>query len=593
MREILKIISYTKVFKKYYIALGIFVVLLAFLNQAVPLLTKQIVDLIVAKLTGNSAEISRLIILLGLILLTDVVVSFITNISQYIGDLMAVRLNNYLSEKYYRHVLNLSIDYYDNEITGKIVNKLDRGIYNITNLIAQSVNNFLPFFVSTIITLAIISLYSWEIAVLLFLLFPLYIYISHKSSKAWGKIEGEKNTILDVASGRVFEALSSIRVIKSFLREHVEFLFFKKTRDKLVDLTQKQSKEWHIYDLYRRLVLNVIMFSIFGYIIYFTFRGRFTLGDMTLLLQLSNQARFPLFAMSFIIGQIQQAQAGSKDFFDVLETQVTIKDKPNAQVVKKIKGVISYNDVCFSYAKGQQVLHNISFSIKPGEKFAVVGESGEGKSTIANLLLRFYEPQQGTIAIDDINIADMTQESLRSHIGVVFQDTFLFSGTVAENIGYGKENATKKEIEQVARIANAEEFIQKLPQGYETQIGERGIKLSGGQKQRIAIARALLKNPPILIFDEATSSLDSKAEFEVQKALNKLMEGRTTIIIAHRLSTIRNVSHIIVLKNGQIIEHGAPKTLEKKKGVYAQLLSYQNLGPLAEKTLEEFNIAAE
>lgn len=593
MKEILKIISYTKVFRKYYLAMGFFVILLAFLNQAAPLLTKQIVDLIVARFNHQPAQISWLFILLGLILLSDISISIFTAISQYIGDILAVKLNNYLSEKYYHHVLHLSVDYYDSEVTGKIVNKLDRGIYNITNLIAQSINNFLPMFVSTIITLVIIGFFSWELSILLFSLFPLYIYISHKSSKAWGKIEGEKNGIMDIASGRVFEALSSIRVIKSFIREAVEFLFFKKTRNQLVTLTKKQSKDWHVYDFYRRLVLNIIMFSVFGYIIYFTFRGRFTIGEMTLLLQLSNQARFPLFAMSFIIGQIQQAQAGSKDFFDVLDTQISIKNKEGAKTLKKIKGIIEYKNVNFSYNKGQKVLHDISFVIKPGEKMAVVGESGEGKSTIANLLLRFYLPQAGTITIDGTNIEDITQQSLRSLIGVVFQDTFLFSGTVSENIGYGKEGATQAEIEQVAKIANAEEFISKLPQGYQTQIGERGIKLSGGQKQRIAIARALLKNPPILIFDEATSSLDSKAEYEVQKALNKLMEGRTTIIIAHRLSTIRSVNHIIVLKNGSIIEQGKPRDLEKKKGIYAELLSYQNLGPLSEQKLQEFNISVE
>jgi len=592
MKEIWKIITYTKPFRKYYYVMAFFVILLAFLNQAAPLLTKQIVDLIVAKLKGQPASLQLLLVFLGLIFLSDILVTIITDISQYIGDIMAVKLNNYLTEKYYRHVLNLSIDYYDNEVTGKIVNKLDRGIFNITNLVAQSVNNFLPFFVSTFITLLIIGYFSWELSILLALLFPVYIYISHKSSVAWGKIEGQKNMILDNTLGRVYEALASIRVVKSFIQEHIEFDFFKKERLKMVDLTKKQSKEWHKYDFYRRLILNVIMFGVFGYIIYFTFRGRFTIGEMTLLLQLANQARFPLFAMSFIIGQIQQAQAGSKDFFAVLDTPTTIQDIPDAMELKQVKGIITFDNVSFSYIKSSnsRVLQNISFSIREGEKLAIVGESGEGKSTIANLLLRFYEPQTGKITLDTKNIADVTQESLRKNIGVVFQDTFLFSGTVMDNIRYGSTNASEKDAIEVAKIANADEFIKKFPKGYETQIGERGIKLSGGQKQRIAIARALLKDPPVLIFDEATSSLDSKAEFEVQKALQKLMEGRTTMIIAHRLSTIRHVDYIIVLKNGKIIENGNPKELEKQKGVYAELLSYQDMGPTSERKLKEFNI---
>lgn len=593
MKQLWKIITYTKPFKKFYIIMGCSVVLLALLSQVGPLLTKLIVDLIVAKLAGHPAEITLLITYLILILGTDFLITTITDVSQYFSDIMTAKLNNYLSEKYYRHVLGLSVEYFDNEITGKIVNKLDRGITSISTFIAQMVNNFLPFFISTVITLFIISLYSWELAILLFLLFPIYIFISHKSSVAWGKKEGEKNAILDLTSGRVFEALSTIRVIKSFVQELSEFEYFKKTRSAIVGLADKQSKDWHTYDFYRRIVLNTIMFSVFGYIIYFTFKGRFTIGEMTLLLQLANQAKFPLFAMSFIIGQLQQAQSGSKDFFDVLATPIAISDTKNAKPFPRVAGSIEFKDVSFFYADSRHILQNISFSLPQGKKLAIVGESGEGKSTIANLILRFYEPQQGEILIDHRNIASVTQESLRKNIGVVFQDTFLFSGTIMDNIRYGRENATEQEIKDAARIANADDFIKKFPKGYLSEIGERGVKLSGGQKQRIAIARALLKDPPILIFDEATSSLDSKAEYEVQQALNTLMKGRTTIIIAHRLSTIRSVDNIIVIQKGRIVEQGNPKDLEKQNGVYTQLLAYQKMGADSDEKLKEFNIGVE
>lgn len=593
MKQLWKTITYTKPFKKFYIIMGCSVVLLALLSQVGPLLTKLIVDLIVAKLAGHPAEITLLITYLILILGTDFLITTITDVSQYFSDIMTAKLNNYLSEKYYRHVLGLSVEYFDNEITGKIVNKLDRGITSISTFIAQMVNNFLPFFISTVITLFIISLYSWELAILLFLLFPIYIFISHKSSVAWGKKEGEKNAILDLTSGRVFEALSTIRVIKSFVQELSEFEYFKKARSAIVGLADKQSKDWHTYDFYRRIVLNTIMFSVFGYIIYFTFKGRFTIGEMTLLLQLANQAKFPLFAMSFIIGQLQQAQSGSKDFFDVLATPIAISDTKNAKPLPHVAGSIEFKDVSFFYADSRHILQNISFSLPQGKKLAIVGESGEGKSTIANLILRFYEPQQGEILIDHRNIASVTQESLRRNIGVVFQDTFLFSGTIMDNIRYGRENATEQEIKDAARIANADDFIKNFPKGYLSEIGERGVKLSGGQKQRIAIARALLKDPPILIFDEATSSLDSKAEYEVQQALNTLMKGRTTIIIAHRLSTIRSVDNIIVIQKGRIVEQGNPKDLEKQNGVYTQLLAYQKMGTASDEKLKEFNIGVE
>lgn len=590
MKEIWQIIKYTKNFKGYYITLSIFIILISLLNQVSPLLTKQIVDLIVANIGGKGGSTNQIIFLLILIFVSEIAITLFSVISQYIGDVLTVKLNTYLSEKYYKHVLNLSVEYYDNEITGKIVNKLDRGIVSITNLIQQSTNSFLPFFISTFITLFIIAIYSWELSLLLALLFPIYIYISHKSTIAWGKYEAKKNIILDTTSGRVFEALSSIRVVKSFIREVSEFKFFHKSRNEVFDLTKNQSKEWHRYDLYRRGVLNIIMFGIFGYIIYFTYKGRFTIGEMTLLLQLANQARFPLFAMSFIISQIQQAQAGSKDFFEVLNTPVAVKDKEDAIELKNVKGDIEYKDLSFKYKSGNEVLKNISFKIPSSTKLAIVGESGEGKSTIANLLMRFYEPSKGHILIDNKDIEKLTQKSLRRNIGVVFQDTFLFSGTIKENISYGSSIDDLDKIIEVAKIANAHEFIMKLPHGYDTEIGERGIKLSGGQKQRIAISRALLKDPPILIFDEATSSLDSKSEFEVQAALNKLMEGRTTLIIAHRLSTIRNVDYIIVLKNGQIVEQGKPHELEKKNGVYHELLSYQNVGGNKDEKLKEFNL---
>ena len=590
MKQLWKIITYTRPFRTYYIVMGAVVIVLALLNQITPLLTKQIVDLIITKLKGQPAEFSLLITFFACILISDFVITVLIDISQYYSDVTTAKLNNYLTEKYYRHVLGLSVEYFDNEITGKIVNKLDRGITSIVSFISNMANNFLPFFVSTIITLGIISIYSWELAILLFLLFPIYIFISHKSSAAWGKKEGEKNAVLDVTSGRVFEALSTIRVIKSFVQEISEFSYFKNKRAHIVGIATKQSRDWHLYDFYRRIVLNIIMFSVFGYIIFFTFKGRFTVGEMTLLLQLANQAKFPLYAMSFIIGQLQQAQAGSKDFFDVLETPISIKDKKDANILSDVRGNITFNAVSFSYKNGGGVLQNISFKVPYGKKLAIVGESGEGKSTIANLLLRFYETTSGSIQIDGQNIANVTQESLRTNIGVVFQDTFLFSGSILENIRYGREGATKEEIVRASKIANAHEFIQKLTHAYDAEIGERGVKLSGGQKQRIAIARALLKDPPILIFDEATSSLDSKAEYEVQKALNHLMEGRTTIIIAHRLSTIRSVDHIIVIKKGRIVEEGNPSVLEKQNGVYAELLSYQTKGVTQEAELKELHI---
>ena len=342
-------------------------------------------------------------------------------------------------------------------------------------------------------------------------------------------------------------------------------------------------------------MLGVVFFAIFAVIVWQALNGQYSVGTAVLLITLANQAQFPLFGSSFIIEGIQRAQADSKDYFKVMEKKPTILDAPDAKPLKIDGGEVRFEHVSFGYENSSQVLKDVSFTIPAHSKIALVGESGEGKSTLANLIVRFYEANAGTITIDGTPITDVTQSSLRKGIGIVFQDPSLFSGTIEDNIAYGlNRRYTQEELEEAAKLANAADFIAKLEKGYKTQVGERGIKLSGGQKQRIIIARALLKTPPILILDEATSSLDAKAESQVQQALERLMKGRTTIIIAHRLSTISHVDMIIGLRGGKIAEQGSPDELARKKnGIYAELLELQTAGAkVAKKKLQKFDIAA-
>jgi ATP-binding cassette subfamily B protein len=338
--------------------------------------------------------------------------------------------------------------------------------------------------------------------------------------------------------------------------------------------------------------LNVIFLGVSVFVFVETAKGKYTVGQMVLLIQYAALIRLPIFSISFLIDSTQRAIADSKDFFEVMDEKPEIADHSEAKLLKVSSGEITYDNVGFSYGD-VPVLSKLSFSIKPDTKIALVGESGEGKTTITNLLMRLYEPQTGRITVDGQNINDVTQRSLREQIGVVFQDPALFSGTIRENISYAKLNATHEEVVAAAKAANADEFVGKLEKGYDTEIGERGLKLSGGQKQRIAIARALLKDAPILILDEATSSLDSKSEAMVQGALVRLMKGRTTIIIAHRLSTIQNVDQIITLQKGTVNEIGSPDELAKSGGIYAQLLELQRgHTDSKEKRMKEFEIAA-
>lgn len=581
MQPIFRIIKFTKQYAGWYIFMGVFVILVSLLSLVGPYLTKLIVDAIVAQLTGKPTSVSYILWILGAYLVTDIVVTALTAIGQWIGDLLTIKLQTFLSKQFYQHVLGLHIGYFDNEITGQIVNKMYRGITSITEFIQNMLNNFLPFVLTAIVTIILLAFYSPVIAILLATLFPLYILISNKSSQNWMKIEDQKNTIIDASQGRVFESFVGIRVVKSFAAEVAEIVSFLTSRKEVEGLTQRQSKEWHIYDFIRRFALNIITFGIFAYIVYWTFQKRFTLGEMTFLLQLVQQARFPLFAMSFILGQIQQASAGSSDYFKVLETETQIHDAKGARplttsVTKTNAPFIEFKDVSFTYDQGKHVLSDISFTIKRGEKFALVGESGEGKSTIVNLLLRYYIPQEGAILISGKNISSITENSLHHQVAVVFQESLLFSGSIMDNIRYGKPDATDAEVIRAAKAANAHDFIEGLEGGYTSMIGERGVKLSGGQKQRIAIARAIIKNAPIIILDEATSSLDSRAELEVQKGLHALMENRTAIIIAHRLSTIASANHILVLANGKVAQYGSHgELLKDKNGLYAQLVSLQ------------------
>lgn len=595
MKDIIKILKYSSSLKKYYLLIAVLVVVLAAFNLVQPFLTKWLVDLITEYARGEAVTIQDAIVPLSLMLVSGMVVAFLANLNGYLGDRMSVKLNSLLSERYYDHLMKLPIQYYDSEQTGKITARLERSISSLSQLMNALANNFVQFFLTTIVTLVAIAFYSWQIALLLMIIFPSYIYITHLSSNAYQKKQMEMNKYLDVANGRFVESIGQVRVVKSFVREVGELTFFGKKRRKIESIARAQSIEWHRYDTYRRLALGVVFFLIFVVITWQALGGAYSVGTAVLLITLANQAQFPLFGASFMIEGIQRAQADSRDYFEVMNTKPAITNIDGAKALKVTGGEVRFDGVTFAYDKGGKVLRNVSFTIPAHSKVALVGESGEGKSTIANLIVRFYEAQAGSISIDGTSIYDVTQESLRKQVGIVFQDPSLFSGTIEENIAYGLgRRYTRAELVQAAKMANAADFIKKLPDGYKTEVGERGIKLSGGQKQRIIIARALLKNPPILILDEATSSLDAKAEHQVQEALERLMKGRTTIIIAHRLSTIAGVDTIVGLKGGKIAEQGSPAELAKKTGgIYAELLKLQTANTEAVKNkLKKFDIAA-
>ena len=593
MNQILRIIKFTKALWPFYLSIGFFTILLSAMSQLQPLLTKGAVDQITKIIGGGHANVKLVAIFAILIFVTDLGQTLFSNLAGYIGDIFSAKLRRTMSERYFEHLMKLPQSYFDNELTGTIINRMSRGISQITDYMQMLSNNFLQFIFSTIFSLAIVFYFSWQVGLMLSLLYPVFIWLTTKTSTRWQGYQKKINKEQDQASGRFAEAISQVKVVKSYLQEPRELKLFSGHFARTIETTHPQSRYWHTQDSFRRIVLNLIFLGIYTYIFVESARGAYSIGTMVLLVQYAALIRIPIFSISFLVDQTQRAMANTKDYFDAMDIEPDIIDETDATTLMVSKGKVVFESVEFGYEPGKPVLKSVNFELHSGSKTALVGESGEGKTTITSLLLRLYELDNGTIKIDDQSISEVTQKSLRDNVAVVFQEPALFSGTIRENITYGRPNATDKEVIAAAKAANADGFIGKFEKGYDSEIGEKGLKLSGGQKQCIAIARALLKNAPILILDEATSSLDNKSERMVQEALERLMKGRTTLIIAHRLSTIQSVDQIVTIRNGLVDEVGTPAELSKSDGIYAELLSLQKQQTETTKQkLKDYEIAS-
>lgn len=591
MKQLWRIIKFTRELWPYYAAVSGFTILLAVMSQLQPLFIKSAVDQITKILGGGHADVKLVALFAGAMFLTDVGQTLFANVSGYYGDLLGIKVQRIMSERYFKHLLSLPQSYFDTELTGTIINRMSRGITQISGFMQVVSNNFLQFVFSTVFTLIIVFYYSWQVGVMLGILYPIFVYLTTRTSEKWQGYQKTINGEQDKASGRFAEAVGQVKVVKSFSQETRELKLFSRHFGTAVTTTYPQSRYWHKQDVKRRVVLNVIFLAVFAYIFVEAARGAYSLGEMILLIQYTQLIRIPIFSISFLVDQTQRALANTRDYFEAMDTQPAITDSSSDDLVVT-QASVSFKNVRFRYDTGQPVLKGVSFNLAADSKTALVGESGEGKTTITNLLLRLYDIESGTIQIDGQDISGVTQHSLRSSVAVVFQDPALFSGTINDNIAYANVDATQEMIEAAAKAANAHGFISKFDHGYNSEIGERGLKLSGGQKQRIAIARALLKDAPILLLDEATSSLDSKSERMVQQALERLMKGRTTLIVAHRLSTIQTVDQIITLKSGKVDEIGTPAELARTNGIYAQLLALQDGSEANKKKLLSYEMQA-
>ena len=566
-------------------------------NLAIPFLIGDATDLATDAVAGRASAgdaTSGIVTIAIWVFFAFMAGALLQNIGGYFGDVMGNKLRTMLSVRYYDKLLGLPQGWFDSELTGTIVSRLNRSIAEIGHFAKTASNSFISMVITAVAVLVISAWYWWPLAILLFLMFPVYLYLTGLTSVKWQRLEGEKNDEVDIASGRFAEVVGQIRVVKSFVREGSELGNFSDRFYRTDRITKEQSKHWHTMDVYRRTALNVAFALIYLIIFVRTVQGHFTVGDMVMLIQLMNLVRNPIEMMSWVVDTSQRAVAGSRDYFRVMDTEVDVwptvadgREFPDA-----VEGAprIEFDRVNFAYDEGNDVVHDLSFIVNEGEKVALVGESGGGKSTIVNLLLGLYRTRTGEVRLRGHNVNELPIDVVRSRVGVVFQDASLFSGTIRENIAYGNPDATDAQVREAAQRANAADFIEKFKEGYGTLIGERGLKLSGGQRQRIAVARAMLKDAPILVLDEATSALDTKAERQVQAGLDALMQGRTSIIIAHRLSTIAGVDRIVTLRDGRIDEIGSPAELAQSGGIYSQLLAMQNSGEDAKKLLAKFDI---
>ncbi|HYM65143.1 MAG TPA: ABC transporter ATP-binding protein [Candidatus Sulfotelmatobacter sp.] len=588
MRNILKIIAISKPLHGLVVILSILILTSSVLDLITPILSKFIIDDIVANVQTKSGNLNHLILLIAISFVASFLSLVLTTISDRLGDHTAGKLRKFLTEKFYHKVLTLPQSYFDSELSGKIVNQLNRGIQSIQDFINTSSNFILPAILQSIFTVIVLAFYNIPIAIFTFLLFPIYMLISYHSTVQWGLREVEKNKIEDVNKGRIQEVISNIPLVKSFNNELNEYKTVSKNLKEINEIYAKQSTTYHIFDFFRGLSLNIVLLLISIVVFYNAFKGALSLGEVVLILQLVAQARRPLFAMSFILTRVQTAESGSKEFFQILNLTSSESFEEEKNLKKTKDATIEFKNVYFRYTEEEKVLENVSFKINKHEKVALVGHSGAGKTTIINLILKFYSPTKGDLFFKNTSYQKLDHGFIRNNISLVFQDNELFSSTVRENVAYGKNEATDDEIINALKLANAYEFVEKLPKGVESTVGERGVKLSGGQKQRIQIARAILKDSPILILDEATSSLDAKSEKEVQNALEYLMKNRLVIIIAHRFSTIQNVDKVIVVDEGKIVDSGNPQELSKKKGIYSELLHYQIEGN--KRLLEKFDL---
>lgn len=561
-----KIIHYYKPYKLILLLVLIGSCFSALLELVFPYIVRQMLNVEIPQ-----KNIDELLYWAGILLALYVVNFGLLFSINYYGHVMSSGIENDMRRDLFGHMEKMSFRFFDNARTGQLLSRITSDIVEISELTFKGPNDLLVCTISmlgTIFMMLYLNPYLGSIIGAMLIIKAVHsVFVNRKMKRAFRRSREKSGEV----SAQAEEALSGIRLVKAFANEQLELERFMRKSNELLRV---RTESFAILSYFSGTITfftnatNLVVLVCGGMMVA---NDQLALSDFVAFFLYVNIFMKPVFRLLMFTEMYQRGMAGYHRFNEMMQHKVEIDDAPDAIAAGEIKGRITFENVTFGYLQDKPVLKHFDLDIAPGEKVAFVGATGAGKTTLASLLLRFYEPTQGRVLLDGVDIRKYKQSFLRNNVGLVQQDVFLFSDSVNFNIAYGKVNAPAQEIKQAAKLAAADDFISALPEGYETKVGERGVKLSGGQKQRIAIARAFLKNPPVMVFDEATSALDTKTEKQIQKSLDKLAESRTTLIIAHRLSTIINADRIVVLHNGEIAEIGTHKELMALGGIYKHL----------------------